>query len=116
MNAAMTDWYQSAGTEFSNMTGADLKFTQIRFRMEAALATTASPWAGQSATSAFWRSRIHFISALHGSGVGDLYQSVEEAHDCAFTKWSTNKLTTLLEDAILDHQPPLVNLQKLRKK
>jgi|TARA_B110000090_G_scaffold80788_1_gene91950 GTP-binding protein len=58
--------------------------------------------------------RIHFISALHGSGVGDLYQSVEEAHDCAFTKWSTNKLTTLLEDAILDHQPPLVHGRRIK--
>tara|TARA_B100000767_G_scaffold264715_1_gene279955 strand:- start:201 stop:1028 length:828 start_codon:yes stop_codon:yes gene_type:complete len=58
--------------------------------------------------------RIHFISALHGSGVGDLYKSVEEAHGCAFTKWSTNKLTTLLEDAILDHQPPLVHGRRIK--
>jgi len=58
--------------------------------------------------------RIHFISALHGSGVGDLYASVEEAHSCAFTKWSTNKLTTLLEDAILDHQPPLVHGRRIK--
>ena len=58
--------------------------------------------------------RIHFISALHGSGVGDLYKSVEEAHACAFTKWSTNKLTTLLEDAILDHQPPLVHGRRIK--
>lgn len=58
--------------------------------------------------------RIHFISALHGSGVGDLYKSVEEAHKCAFTKWSTNKLTTLLEDAIEDHQPPLVHGRRIK--
>ncbi|EBK2214738.1 GTP-binding protein, partial [Salmonella enterica subsp. enterica serovar Schwarzengrund] len=27
--------------------------------------------------------RIHFISALHGSGVGNLFDSVQEAYDCA---------------------------------
>ena len=58
--------------------------------------------------------RIHFISALHGSGVGDLYKSVEEAHTCAFTKWSTNKLTRLLEDAVDDHQPPMVNGRRVK--
>ena len=58
--------------------------------------------------------RIHFISALHGTGVGDLYKSVEEAHTCAFTKWSTNKLTTLLEDAVLDHQPPMVHGRRVK--
>ena len=58
--------------------------------------------------------RIHFISALHGSGVGDLYKSIEEAYACAFTKWSTNKLTTLLEDAVQDHQPPMVNGRRVK--
>jgi GTP-binding protein len=58
--------------------------------------------------------RIHFISALHGTAVGDLYKSVEEAHGCAFTKWSTNKLTTLLEDALQDHQPPLVHGRRIK--
>ena len=56
LNNAMTDWYKTARTEFSSISGANLKYTQTRFRMEAALATTASPWAGESATSAFWRS------------------------------------------------------------
>jgi len=58
--------------------------------------------------------RIHFISALHGTAVGDLYKSVEEAHGCAFTKWITNKLTTLLEDALQDHQPPLVHGRRIK--
>ena len=58
--------------------------------------------------------RVHFISALHGSGVGDLYRSVDEAYDCAFTKWSTNKLTTLLEDVVAEHQPPLVHGHRVK--
>ncbi|MDX2421606.1 MAG: ribosome biogenesis GTPase Der, partial [Amphritea sp.] len=42
--------------------------------------------------------RMHFISALHGSGVGNLFVSVDEAYGFAMTKWATNKLTRLLED------------------
>jgi GTP-binding protein len=58
--------------------------------------------------------RIHFISALHGSGVGDLYLSVNEAFDSAMAKWSTNQLTRLLQDVVADHQPPMVNKRRIK--
>lgn len=58
--------------------------------------------------------RFHFISALHGSGVGNLYESVNEAYDCAMAKWSTNQLTRLLEDVVADHQPPAVNNRRIK--
>jgi len=58
--------------------------------------------------------RIHFISALHGSGVGDLYLSVNEAFDSAMAKWSTNQLTRLLQDVVADHQPPMVNQRRIK--
>lgn len=58
--------------------------------------------------------RFHFISALHGSGVGNLYESVNEAYDCAMVKWSTNQLTRLLEDVVADHQPPAVNNRRIK--
>ncbi|MBR9828719.1 MAG: ribosome biogenesis GTPase Der [Oceanospirillales bacterium] len=58
--------------------------------------------------------RFHFISALHGSGVGDLYGSVNEAFDCAMAKWSTNQLTRLLEDVVADHQPPAINNRRIK--
>lgn len=58
--------------------------------------------------------RFHFISALHGTGVGDLYASVNEAYDCAMAKWSTNQLTRLLEDVVADHQPPAVNNRRIK--
>ncbi|MCW8884105.1 MAG: ribosome biogenesis GTPase Der [Motiliproteus sp.] len=57
---------------------------------------------------------IHFISALHGSGVGNLYESVDEAHRSAMTKWSTSKLTKLLEDVVADHQPPMVGSHRIK--
>ncbi|GGC11783.1 GTPase Der [Marinobacterium zhoushanense] len=58
--------------------------------------------------------RFHFISALHGSGVGDLYGSINEAYRCAMAKWSTNQLTRLLEDVVADHQPPTVNNRRIK--
>lgn len=50
----------------------------------------------------------HFISALHGTGVGHLYESVEKAYESAMGKWQTNVLTRILEDAVASHQPPVV--------
>lgn len=58
--------------------------------------------------------RFHFISALHGSGVGDLYASVNEAYESAMAKWPTNKLTRLLEDIVADHQPPQVAGRRIK--
>lgn len=52
--------------------------------------------------------RIHFISALHGTGVGELLVSVREAYAAATRKLSTPELTRILEEAVAAHQPPLV--------
>ncbi|MBL8251699.1 MAG: ribosome biogenesis GTPase Der [Candidatus Competibacter sp.] len=52
--------------------------------------------------------KIHFISALHGTGVGELIGSVREAHAAATRKLSTPELTRILEQAMAAHQPPLV--------
>lgn len=51
---------------------------------------------------------MHFISALHGTGVGHLYESVDKAYESSMAKWSTNMLTRILEDAVASHQPPVV--------
>ena len=58
--------------------------------------------------------KIHYISALHGTGVGDLYGSIKEAYAAATTKLSTNVLTRILEDAVTDHQPPLVRGRRIK--
>ncbi|MCO7227445.1 ribosome biogenesis GTPase Der [Pleionea sp. CnH1-48] len=52
--------------------------------------------------------RIHFISALHGSGVGDLFGSVDEAYRSANVEMSSSKLTRTLEIAVAKHSPPMV--------
>ena len=57
---------------------------------------------------------IHFISALHGSGVGNLYQSVEQAYASATDKFTTSWLTRILEDAVAQHQPPMVHGRRIK--
>jgi GTP-binding protein len=57
---------------------------------------------------------IHFISALHGTGVGTLYKSVEKAYQSATDKFSTNYLTRILQDATREHQPPMINGRRIK--
>ncbi|UTW45392.1 ribosome biogenesis GTPase Der [bacterium SCSIO 12696] len=56
----------------------------------------------------------HFISALHGSGVGNLYESIENAYASATDKLSTSWLTRILEDAVAQHQPPMVQGRRIK--
>lgn len=57
---------------------------------------------------------VHFISALHGTGVGDLYASIDLAFKSANTKETPSFLTKVLEDALTEHQPPLVNGRRIK--
>lgn len=57
---------------------------------------------------------IHFISALHGSGVGKLYRSIEKAHASATMKLSTRRLSEILEAAVAEHQPPMVAGRRIK--
>lgn len=58
--------------------------------------------------------KVHYISALHGTGVGDLYDTIEETYDSCYSKWSTNRLTRILEDAVTEHQPPMVKGRRIK--
>ena len=60
--------------------------------------------------------RIHFISALHGTGVGHLYESVEEAFISATKRISTSMVTKVLDMAVFDHQPPMHNGRRIKLK
>ena len=55
-----------------------------------------------------------FISALHGSGVGKLYEAIDRAYASATKKYSTSDLTRLLEKAVQSHQPPLINGRRIK--
>ncbi|MCL2915446.1 ribosome biogenesis GTPase Der [Shewanella corallii] len=60
--------------------------------------------------------RIHFISALHGTGVGHLFESIEEAYESATRRVGTSMLTRIMQMAQDDHQPPLINGRRVKLK
>lgn len=58
--------------------------------------------------------RIHYISALHGSGVGNLFESINEAYESANRKLSTPMLNKILREAVLAHNSPLVQGRRVK--
>jgi GTP-binding protein len=57
---------------------------------------------------------VHFISALHGTGVGELMRGVKHAYDASMREMPTPDLTRVLETAIEQHQPPLVRGRRIK--
>ncbi len=58
--------------------------------------------------------RRYCISAQHGTGVGDLYRAIEEAHRSAWSEMPTTALTEVLMRAQQVHQPPLVKGRRIK--
>lgn len=56
----------------------------------------------------------HLISALHGTGVGDLFRTINAVYSAAMKQVSTADLNRVLEQAILDHQPPLIGGRRVK--
>jgi GTPase len=57
---------------------------------------------------------LHFISARHGTGVGEVVQSVVRAYEAAMREMPTRELTRTLEEALTVHQPPLVHGRRIK--
>jgi GTPase len=57
---------------------------------------------------------LHFISARHGTGVGELMDSTVRAYDSAMRSLPTRDLTRSLERALAAHQPPLVRGRRIK--
>jgi len=57
---------------------------------------------------------VHYISALHGSGVGRLLEEADRAVANAFRDLSTPELTRILEAAVQEHQPPLARGRRIK--
>ena len=55
-----------------------------------------------------------FISALHGTGVGELFPQVNKAYAAAMRELPTPELTRILEQAVQEHQPPLVHGRRIK--
>jgi GTPase len=57
---------------------------------------------------------LHFISARHGTGVGELMHSTVRAYEAAMRQMPTRELTRSLEHALTAHQPPLVRGRRIK--
>ena len=57
---------------------------------------------------------MHYISVLTGSRVGVLVKSMYTAYRSAMVDMSTPELTRMLEYAVQQHQPPLVNGRRIK--
>jgi GTP-binding protein len=57
---------------------------------------------------------VHFISARHGTGVGELMVAVRAAYRAAMRELPTQELTRALEQAVTVHQPPLVRGRRIK--
>jgi GTP-binding protein len=57
---------------------------------------------------------LHFISARHGTGVGELIQAAARAYEAAMREMPTPALTRALEQALMAHQPPLVRGRRIK--
>ncbi len=58
----------------------------------------------------------HPISALHGSGVGKMFDVVQQLYAAAMLDMSTPVLTRILKEATIAHQPPIVNTRRIKLK
>lgn len=58
--------------------------------------------------------KIHFISALHGTGVGNLYKSIDAAYASATRQLLTPRLNEILERIVSEHAPPMHNNRRIK--
>ncbi|MEJ2308175.1 MAG: ribosome biogenesis GTPase Der [Gammaproteobacteria bacterium] len=56
----------------------------------------------------------HYVSALHGSGVGVLLKHVQHAYANAMREFKTSRLTEILEECVTEHQPPIVRGRRIK--
>lgn len=58
--------------------------------------------------------KTHYISALHGTGVGEMFDTIDIAWRSAHVDVPTKHLTDLLERALERHSPPLVRGRRIK--
>lgn len=57
---------------------------------------------------------IQHISALHGTGVGDLFGTLEKIRTSLVARLKSSDATRLLEQAVAQHSPPLVRGRRIK--
>ncbi len=56
----------------------------------------------------------HYISALHGSNIYELFASAVDGAECAFKEMPTSQLSQILTDAVAAHPPPVVRGRRIK--
>ncbi|MGH8220359.1 MAG: ribosome biogenesis GTPase Der [Steroidobacteraceae bacterium] len=59
---------------------------------------------------------LHFISARHGTGVGELVEAAARAYDGSMREMPTSALTRTLQQAIAAQPPPIVRGRRIKLK
>ncbi|MFO7603024.1 MAG: ribosome biogenesis GTPase Der [Gammaproteobacteria bacterium] len=57
---------------------------------------------------------LHYTSALHGTGVGELFATIKKVYRSCMSKFATPRLTRLLEDMLATHPPPMVHGRRIK--
>ena len=57
---------------------------------------------------------IHYISALHGTGVGKLFLSFEKIRRAQAIDIKPSRLTEILNEAVSSHQPPMIRGRRIK--
>jgi GTP-binding protein len=57
---------------------------------------------------------IHYMSALHGSGIAEVITAALKAHEWAGAEFATPRLNKILKDALNANPPPLVRGRQVR--
>ncbi|MGH8551218.1 MAG: ribosome biogenesis GTPase Der [Methylococcales bacterium] len=57
-----------------------------------------------------------FLSALHGTGAGNLFDRIPDLYRASMLDLSTSRLSRILSEAITAHQPPLVQGRRIKLK
>lgn len=109
------------------ITDQDLHLLGMILDAGRALVVAVNKWDGLSADQKAWNHkeldrRLDFvpwahvqpISALHGTGVGDLYPPLHRAWVSAFPDVGTNRLNRILRKLVEAHQPPLVGRHRIK--
>ena len=58
--------------------------------------------------------QVHYISALHGSGVGTLFESIDRIGLVILKKIKPSILSDILAKAVHDHPPPLIGGRRIK--
>lgn len=58
--------------------------------------------------------RVHWISALQGSGLSVLFDSIKEAYASSKKEISTSEVNRILEKAQLNHPPPMIRGRRIK--